>query len=168
MASFYSNGFSFQLLGTCQDSVKFSEKTSALCVVFNRYYKQITKARRRTSRQRETNRIFNVTEDMPLSKQSLVLNVTDNRKHLIKLTVDRFCACNASSAGHRHDHHGAWPTNCAHGFWSEGNTVAPRGGWWLNYREINETPRDRRIITSFQMIHTYIDQCVGPSPTQAN
>jgi hypothetical protein len=36
--------------------------------------------------------VFSLTEDTPLPKQSLLLTVTDNKKQLIELIVDRLCA----------------------------------------------------------------------------
>ena len=62
-----------------------------LHVVLYRYFALSTKACCRTSRQKGTTRVFTLTEDTPLPKQSLVLNVTDNKKQLIKLIVDRLC-----------------------------------------------------------------------------
>ncbi|KAL8560458.1 hypothetical protein ACOMHN_054361 [Nucella lapillus] len=69
-----------------------ADNTSVLHVVFDRYFELSTKACCRTSRQKGNSRVFTFTEDTPLPKQSLVLNMTYNKKQLIQLIVDRLCA----------------------------------------------------------------------------
>ncbi|KAL8616218.1 hypothetical protein ACOMHN_058335 [Nucella lapillus] len=69
-----------------------ADNTSVLHVVFDRYFELSTKACCRTSRQKGNSRVFTLTEDTPLPKQSLVLNMTYNKKQLIQLIVDRLCA----------------------------------------------------------------------------
>jgi hypothetical protein len=69
-----------------------ADNTTVLHVVFDRYFELSTKACCRTGRQKGNSRVFDLTEDTPLPKQSLALNVTDNKKQLIKLIVDRLCA----------------------------------------------------------------------------
>ncbi|KAL8582263.1 hypothetical protein ACOMHN_037020 [Nucella lapillus] len=69
-----------------------ADNTLVLHVVFDRYFELSTKVCCRTSRQKGNSRVFTLTEDTPLPKQSLVLNMTYNKKQLIQLIVDRLCA----------------------------------------------------------------------------
>ncbi|KAL8571528.1 hypothetical protein ACOMHN_056823 [Nucella lapillus] len=69
-----------------------ADNTSVLHVVFDCYFELSTKVCCRTSRQKGNSRVFTLTEDTPLPKESLVLNMTYNKKQLIQLIVDRLCA----------------------------------------------------------------------------
>ncbi|KAK4328577.1 hypothetical protein Pmani_001053 [Petrolisthes manimaculis] len=48
-----------------------------------------TKSCCRSTRQKGVNRVYSFTEDMPLSKQTLVLNVTTKKEQIIQMIVDR-------------------------------------------------------------------------------
>ena len=75
----------------------------------------------RTTRQKGLSRVYNLTEDSPLPKQVLVLNVSANKKQVIQMIVDKL-----SSAQIPHGKHvvitghpvqvgiGEWQTSTAH------------------------------------------------------
>ncbi len=67
--------------------------TSILHVVFDRYYNASIKSGCRTTRQNGgLSRVYNLTEDSPLPKQALVLNVSANKKQVIQMIVDKLCS----------------------------------------------------------------------------
>ena len=77
-------------------------------VAFDRYYKLSTKSCCRTVRHKGISRVYNLTEDSPLSQQSVMLKVTPNKERLIRMIVDRLCSMELlqqqmlSSLGHTH------------------------------------------------------------------
>lgn len=69
--------------------LRYAEAASILHIVFDRYNKMSTKSCCRSTRQKGVNRVYCFTEDMPLPKQTLVLNVTANKEQIIRMIVDR-------------------------------------------------------------------------------
>ena len=68
------------------------ERISILHLVFDRYYNMSIKSGCRTTCQKGLSRVYNLTEDSPLPKQALVLNVSANKKQVIQMIVDKLCS----------------------------------------------------------------------------
>jgi len=54
--------------------------TAILHMVFDRYYNMSTKSGCRTAQQKGLSRVYKLTEESPLPKQAIVLNVSANNK----------------------------------------------------------------------------------------
>jgi len=67
------------------------ETTTILHVVFDRYYSLSTKSACRTARQKGLSRVYKLTEESPLPKQAMVMNVSANKMQVIQMIVDRLC-----------------------------------------------------------------------------
>jgi len=68
------------------------EATTILHVVFDRYFTISTNFGCRTPRQKGLSRVYKLTEESPLPKQAIVLNVSANKKQVIQMIVNRLCA----------------------------------------------------------------------------
>ena len=73
-----------------------AEMTRTLHVFFDRCHKLSIKSCCRVSRQKGSSRVYTLTEDTPIPKQTLALNVTANKEQVIQVIVDRMSALQPS------------------------------------------------------------------------
>ena len=71
--------------------MNYLDSTDVLHVVFDRYNSMSAKSSCRTARSKGLSRVYKLSEESPLPKQEMVLNVTANKEQIIQLIVTRLC-----------------------------------------------------------------------------
>ena len=72
-----------------------------LHVVFDRYHELSVKSACCVQRANGVSRVYKLTPDCPLPKQSVVLTVTANKRQIIKMSIDELCKQDVSAGKKR-------------------------------------------------------------------